>query len=225
MFGRVLQRWSTRGQQMECIFNQTGELVILPKHAARLIQSHASNMIDPGELTFIAACLMRAHWEQHQIIVEIGTLYGNTAVFMAKFMESLDLNVPILSIDPFERVEFDALNPQGSYRKYLDTILKSGVENVCLPLVAFSQQAAPVVPNHIGFLLIDGDHHYESIVQDLTLYAHKLVAGGLLFIDDYIDAYPGVIQATDEYLEGSPEFEILHKSYFVIARKRPAESD
>ena len=88
-----------------------------------------------------------------------------------------------------------------------------------MPMVAYSQDAAPAVPDRIGVLVVDGDHHYESVRRDLALYAPKLLPGGLVFVDDYVPAYAGVQKATDEFFEGNTGFTILHKSYFVIARK------
>jgi hypothetical protein len=204
---------------IELAFNLTGKSIRLADVATQLIHDHATSMIDPAELAFIAGSLLEIPWQQGEIIVEIGAWRGDTTVFMAKFLDAMGHKVPILSIDPFERVNPDPLNPQGSYLKYLENILKSGLEQVCFPLVAFSQEAAPVVPERIGFLLVDGDHHYPAIAEDLTLYTPKLVTGGLLFIDDYLESYAGVMRATDEFLDDNAEFQILHKTYFVIARK------
>lgn len=88
-----------------------------------------------------------------------------------------------------------------------------------MPLVAFSQDAAPAVPEKIAVLIVDGAHHYEQVAQDLALYAPRLLPGGLIFIDDYNPLYPSVVRATDEYFTGRPAFRILHQTYF---RGRPA---
>ena len=128
--------------------------------------------------------------------------------------------MPILSIDPFDRVTPDPGNPQGSYTRYLANIRDSGLDHVCLPLVAFSQDAAPVVPANIGVLIVDGSHHYPNVKQDLELYLPKVVSGGIIFVDDYIPAYAGVMRAIDETFTPESPFSILHKTYFVIAQRR-----
>jgi Methyltransferase domain len=131
----------------------------------------------------------------------------------------LGKQVPILSIDPFERVQPDSLNPQGIYSAYLENIRKHNVESSCLPLAAFSQDAAPVVPDKIGVLVVDGGHHYPVVNKDLALYGPKLLDGGFIFIDDYGTSYPDVVRAVDEYFVAGSQFTILHKAYFIVAQR------
>ncbi|MCS7313022.1 MAG: class I SAM-dependent methyltransferase [Acidobacteria bacterium] len=204
---------------MEVIFNLTQEVVSLPAEIPDLATQFASPMMDAAELTYLAATLALAPRDPSAIVVEIGTYVGQTAIYMAKVLRLLGRRIPILSIDPFERVRPDPLNPQGHYGDYLENILRHHVEDVCMPLVAFSEQAAPVVPNRIAVLIVDGSHHYPDVQKDLALYCPKLVPGGLVFIDDYVEAYPGVRQAVDEYLTPDHPFQTLHRAWFVIARR------
>jgi hypothetical protein len=159
-----------------------------------------------------------APWRGGAIAVEIGAYRGQTTAFLARVLKLLGLHVPVLSIDPFERVEPDPVNPQGGYADYLRSIQSAGVESLCLPLVAFSQDAAAVVLDRIGLLIVDGSHHYSAVSQDLALFGSKVVPGGLIFVDDYSDGYPDVVRATNEYLTRENRCDILHKSYFLIAR-------
>ena len=138
---------------------------------------------------------------------------------MTKVLACLGHRVPILSIDPFERATPDAMNPQGSYGAYLDTIRQHHADDVCLPLVAFSKDAAPVVPDTIGVLVVDGGHHYPIVREDLELYAPKVRPGGFVFVDDYSASFPGVMRAVDEYFVEPRPFTIVHQSYFVVARR------
>jgi hypothetical protein len=145
---------------------------------------------------------------------------GQTTVFMAQVLRLLGRRVPILSIDPFERAQPDALNPQGIYSAYLNAIQANQLADLCFPLVAFSQDAAPVVPDRIGVLVVDGGHYYPTVSKDLELYAAKLLPGGFMFIDDYGPAYPDVVRAVDEYFTPDAPLTILHQTYFVIAQRR-----
>jgi hypothetical protein len=192
----------------------------VPFEMRELARNFASEMMDEEELLYLARTLMLRSWEDDAFVVEIGAYIGQTTVFMAKVLAALDKRVPILSIDPFERTQPDALNPQGVYAAYVRTVACHGVDDVCLPLVAFSEHAAPVVPNRIGLLVIDGAHHYEAVHSDLMLYTNKIVPNGCLFLDDYGPAYPGVVQAADEVFSTASRFEILHRSYFVVAQSR-----
>lgn len=207
---------------MDILFNLTQETVSLPDTVSDLAAQFASSMMDAAELTYLAALLAIAPWDRSAIVVEIGTYIGQTAVYMAQVLRVLGhRRVPILSIDPFERAQPDPLNPQGQYSAYLENILRYHVDDVCFPLVAFSEQAAPVVPNNIGLLIIDGSHRYPDVQKDLALYCPKVIPDGLVFIDDYVEAYPGVRQAVDEYMTPDRPFRVIHRSWFVIARRLP----
>ena len=73
----------------------------------------------------------------------------------------------------------------------------------------------------LDFIFIDGDHRYESVLEDLTVWWPKLVPGGLLVGDDY--RWPGVKRAAVDFfsragvrhfvLENSADD---HSSFFAV---------
>lgn len=207
---------------MQLTFTLSGYTIDLPDIIAEWSANFGSTMMDASELQYLAGTLVTYPWNTTSILVEIGAYIGRTTVFMAKVLQLLGKRVPILSIDPFERVQPDPLNPKGVYSAYLETIRMHHVEDVCLPLVAYSQDAAAVIPDTIGVLVVDGSHHYPAISKDLELYGEKVLPGGFIFIDDYYSAYPDVVRAVDEYFAPGCPFTILHKSYFVVAQRQPA---
>jgi glycosyltransferase involved in cell wall biosynthesis/predicted O-methyltransferase YrrM len=225
----VTEAWGTRhpgepGAPVELTFSPSGRTVRVPGIVEGWARESASPMLDAHQLMHLAGTLAAFPWRDSgpRLVVEIGAFHGRTTVFMARVLEAAGRRGTILSIDPFERRSRDPLNPKGRYSVYLEHIRQAGYDHVCVPLVAFSQDAAPAVPEGIGVLVVDGDHRYESVKQDLALYCPKLAKGGLVFIDDYVPAYKGVQDATDEFFAAHPEFEVLHRSYFVIAERRPA---
>ena len=207
---------------MEVTFSPSGEKVSVPEEVAGLANAAATGMMDAYELLCLGASLALCPWgrEPDAIVVEIGAFEGTTTVFMAKVLRALGRRVPVLSIDPFERATPDSLNPQGVQSAYLRNVREAGFENQCLPLLAFSQHAAAVVPNRIGVLVVDGSHHYEAVKSDLLLYGRKVPPGGMIFVDDYGPAYAGVMTAVDEYFNADAPFDVLHKAHFVVARRR-----
>jgi Methyltransferase domain len=200
-------------------FTPWGGVETLPQAAWDLAREFASGMMDGNELLHLAGALAAYPWEAGGIVVEIGAYEGRTTVFMARILRMLRRRVPILSIDPFEGAQPDQTNPQGHYAAYLENINREGVRDLCLPLVAFSQDAAPVVPREIGVLVIDGAHHYPVVSQDFALYGPKVLPRGLIFADDYSPVYPDVMRAADEYLGRESSFQRLHASYFLIAQR------
>ncbi len=203
---------------MELTFNKSNQTLELPDTFLELAEEFGSNMMDASELLYLARTLAAYSWDTTAIIVEIGAYTGRTTLFMNRVLRLLGKRVPILSIDAFDAFQPEALNPQGNYTAYLQTMRANNVGDVCLPLTAFSQNAAPVVPDKIGVLVVDGGHTFPVVMQDLALYGPKVLPGGYIFIDDYGPAYPDVMRAVDEYFVPGSSFTVLHKSYFVVAR-------
>lgn len=216
MIERLRRAWTG----IDVAFNQSGQRVHLSGAVQGWAAALASGMMDSGELTYLAAALSVYPWDGRSLVVEIGAYVGSTSAFMAKVLQDLGHRVPILSIDPFERAVPGPADPQGVYAAYLRTIQEHRVGDVCLPLVAFSKDAAPVVPDAIGVLVVDGGHEHSVVQGDLRDYAPKVRPGGFVFVDDYSDAFPGVRRAVDEYFVETCPFTIVHKSYFVVAQRR-----
>jgi len=201
-------------------FNLTGTSAEVPDEVAGWAHQAGSSMMDADELMHLAATLATFQWTPDAIVVEIGAYIGQTTVFMARVLQRLGHRVSILSIDPFERVQPEPLNPQGIYAAYVANVKAAGVEDVCLPMAAFSNHAVAVVPDRVGVLVVDGGHHYPIVSDDLRRYVPKLLPRGLVFVDDYGGAYPGVMQAVDEFFTPDARFSRLHQSYFVVAQLR-----
>ena len=207
---------------IELTFAPSGRTARLPAIVGVWARHAASEMLDAQELIHLAAALLSSPRPAsgRRLVVEIGAYLGRTTVFMARVLETSGAPCTILSIDPFESVSPDPLNPRGQYSVYQEHVRQAGLQDVCIPLVAFSRDAAPAVPEGIDVLVVDGDHRYEAVKQDLALYGPKLGVGGRVFIDDYVPAYEGVQNATDEFFQANPDFEVLHRSYFVIAERK-----
>lgn len=206
---------------MRLSLNLTGESLELPEAVDELGRRYASEMLDAHELHYIAAALCAYPWSlaSDSIVVEIGAYRGGTTVFMAEVLQLLGSRARILSIDPFELCTPDPVNPQGQYAAYLEQVRREGFERTCLPLVGFSADAAVLVPERVGVLVVDGDHRYAGVRSDLELHCAKLRPGGLVFIDDYAPVYPDVVRATDEFFATASGLTLLHKSYFALARR------
>ena len=69
---------------------------------------------------------------------------------------------------------------------------------------ATSSQAAATLPRDpIRLLFIDGLHTYEGVAADIADWVPRVVPGGIIVFDDYMNHDPGVgvKQAVDELLE------------------------
>lgn len=63
---------------------------------------------------------------------------------------------------------------------------------------------------HFRFIHIDGGHSRDQALFDLEMCSGHLAPGGVIAMDDYHHpAWPGVTEATDEFLERSKDFHVL----------------
>lgn len=66
---------------------------------------------------------------------------------------------------------------------------------------ASSTEAAPVIGRRYqpGFVYVDADHRYESVLTDLRAWWPWVIPGGVLAGHDYMPDHAGVIRAVDEF--------------------------
>ena len=65
-----------------------------------------------------------------------------------------------------------------------------------------SVQAAEVLRHYnimADVMYIDGSHEYKAIASDLEEFKTLLKSNGILWGDDYCDAWPGVVKAVNEF--------------------------
>jgi SAM-dependent methyltransferase len=71
-----------------------------------------------------------------------------------------------------------------------------------------AEAAARFGDESLDFVYVDGQHHYEAVVEDLSLWYPKVRPGGLLCGHDYLDGFVdnavfGVKRAVDEFAHAS----------------------
>jgi cephalosporin hydroxylase len=158
----------------------------------------------PEQLIAIAKILEKLS-SYTQMVVEIGTRKGQAAVFVGEVLRVLGKPNLVLSIDPFTR--------ESDYFNYVKNRKDTGLQHKCSVLVGRSEDVASLICNDIGFLIVDGNHGYESVKRDLELYVPKVQSGGFIFIDDYFKDYPGVIKAAKEYFSNDNG----HTQFFPVS--------
>ena len=184
---------------------------------ATLAKKYHSGMMDEHELSKLGQLLLATQQDRQptDYIIEIGSFHGHTACFLFELMQSCNEILPILCIDPFERVVPDDKNPQGVYAEFMRNVSEVGADQHCYPLVAFSHDCHSIVRDGACLLIVDGDHRYEACKQDLELYVPKVRPGGFVFIDDFAEVYEGVKRATEEYF---PAHQLNDEGWFAHAQ-------
>ena len=146
------------------------------------------------------------------LIVEIGTWLGGSAVNMANICRHLDLDAEILCVDTWlgapEHVKNEAFHKAlrfkngypSIYYTFLRNIVDRNVQDLITPIPMPSGQAITLLQAFgakADLIYVDGAHQYEPVKQDIADYYPMLAPNGLLFGDDF--AWEGVEKAAREY--------------------------
>lgn len=79
-----------------------------------------------------------------------------------------------------------------SFREFRRNIRAAGLEEVVIPIVAGSAQAARHWRTPLGMVFIDGGHSLEAALADYRCWSVHVVRGGVLAIHDlFADAHEG----------------------------------
>ena len=134
-----------------------------------------------------ARCLYSlAEASQQGAIVEIGSWKGRSAAYLARGAERGKQGNKVYAVDP---------HPLGTEGIFRENIKKLGVDDIVIPLVMKSEQAARQWHDSISLLFIDGAHDYESVKRDFLLWEPWLTAGGVIALHDrFVDGPSKVIR-------------------------------
>lgn len=157
----------------------------------------------PGWAAFIefyAIMVQRAPQEAQ--FVEVGSWLGKSACFMAVEILNSGKAINFVCVDPWEDGGPD-LRDTPYYQKLAhpvyDTFLDNikPVRHVITPLRMNSVRGAQqFADGEIDFLMLDGDHSYTAVCEDLAAWMPKMKKGSVIAGDDYL--WEGVQQAVDE---------------------------
>jgi cephalosporin hydroxylase len=157
--------------------------------------------------------------EQGDILVEIGVAYGRSLALLARLALDARKRVRIIGVDPwvdeatpYGGEEHRALHEKaGSYYEacVLEMMTHAPEEYTNVTLLRMgSVTAAQKFERSMmrpGFVFIDGDHSYESVLSDVMAWAPLVKGGGVIAGHDCTPSYPGVERAVREYFNGDFE--------------------
>jgi len=168
-----------------------------------------------------------------ELIIEVGTWKGRSAINMAKYLKDNKLNCKIICVDTWlgalefwdklkHTPERDLLLKNGYpqiYYQFLSNVIHNDVQDYILPFPCTSLIAARYFKNNnikSKLIYIDASHEYEDVLLDLKYFYNILDSNGVLFGDD-INNFPGVKQAVQEFTrENNLKYSIIENNYWVI---------
>lgn len=173
-----------------------------------------------------------------ETIVEVGVAFGRSLAYLARRVIDSGKRVRVVAVDPWldDRWEFpsnypiDAPRPGwggehsdwaraegGPYNAFVAMMRQHARQELewCSVLRCKSSDAARIIGPCRG-VLIDGSHNYEDVVQDIAMWRHHIIPGGILAGDDWSEQeFPGVVRACDEAFGGRSGYETNGTTWMV----------
>jgi hypothetical protein len=142
----------------------------------------------------------RSHFRKDQLLngVEIGVQKGDNAISILRELPVQRLFL----IDPYVPYE-DALGQADSSADYEIAQAKLAGYSQVIWLRKTSESAIREFRNEkaIDFVYIDGNHSYEFVRRDLTLFYPLIKSDGLIGGHDYTPLHETVVKAVNEFAE------------------------
>ena len=171
------------------------------------------------------------------LIIEVGSWKGQSAIRMAKHLESKGSPGKVLCVDTWlgglehwkkkgsvKKPWFEYLKLQNGYPsiyyQFLSNVVHSGMQDRIIPLPQTSLIAARLLKHYnikSKMIFIDASHDTHDVVQDLTHYFPLLERGGVIFGDDY--TWPSVEMAVKHFCKSnSLEFVVEGVVWKIVRR-------
>jgi len=146
--------------------------------------------------------LMVSRCRSSGVLVELGAWKGRSSAFLVVEAKNKSPNIKIHIVDTWLGSGEHTLGmTDGLYEKFISNMI---------PLNGFYQahrmttdEASLLFEDELlDAVFIDADHTYEAVKKDIENWMPKVRKGGILAGHDYIETWPGVVQAVNEALTG-----------------------
>lgn len=121
------------------------------------------------------------------VIVEIGSWKGKSTIWIGWGSKNGN-RVSVFAIDP--HTGFPEHHEKGikiwTFEEFKNNIKSAQLDDIVIPIVKTSEEAASTFDKPVEFIFIDGLHEYEYVKLDFDLWFPKLVNGGIIAFHDTI---------------------------------------
>lgn len=137
------------------------------------------------------------------VFVEVGSWLGRSAALMGTLIEQSGTTARLYCVDPWVDGGPDLRNTEHYRRVASRPLMEQFLENTApvsqhiVPMQRMSVEASRLFQDgSVDFLMLDGDHSYEAVRDDIAAWLPKMRPGGVISGDDY--GWPGVTRAVSE---------------------------
>jgi predicted O-methyltransferase YrrM len=169
-----------------------------------------------------------------QVIVEVGTWKGASALHMADIVKELGLNTKIICVDTWLGSPEHFLAKQPGWREslllkngfprlyftFLSNVIRAGHQDCIIPLANTSDNAAVILKElgvYADMIYIDAAHEEDPAYKDFQNFWDILTCDGVLLGDDYM-SWEGVTRAAHRFAVDVQRPLVGKWSKFVITR-------
>jgi len=120
------------------------------------------------------------------VIAEVGSWKGKSTICLATGSQE-NHKIKVYAID--HHVGSEEHQKDGkiwTFEEFKKNIKDAKVEDVVLPVLKTSEDAAKDFDQPIELIFIDGDHSYEGVKRDFELWYPKVVEGGVIAFHDTV---------------------------------------
>lgn len=167
-----------------------------------------------------------------QLIIEVGSWKGASAIHMARICTTLDLACPIICVDtwlgalefwtdPGDSERYGSLRRTmgypGVYYQFISNVIGTGHQERIVPFPQTSLIAARWLAHHriqADLIYIDASHDEADVLADIRAYWPLVRPGGVLFGDDW-GVFDGAITRAVEAFERP--FRVVDGRHWVIS--------
>lgn len=128
-------------------------------------------------------------------IVEIGSWKGHSTLYLARGVKNSTKRNKVYAVDP---------HLEGTEAIFRDNMKRGGVDDVVVPIVMRSEDAAKQWHRPVSLLFIDGLHDYDNVKKDFVLWEPWVVKGGVIAFHDRLAEGP--CRVIREYVLRSKRF-------------------
>lgn len=140
------------------------------------------------------------------VIVEIGSWKGKSTVWLAKGSKAGN-KVKIYAIDPHtgsseHKKQYGKI---WTFEEFKKNIKNAKVDDIVVPIVKTSEEAAKNFNKPVELIFIDGAHEYDLVKLDFKLWFPKVIDGGIIAFHDTI-LWKGPKKVVEKFVYKSKKF-------------------